>query len=92
MLKPQPSSQFKRDYKRVKKQGKDIEHLQKIVTWLSTEKDLPLKYKDHLLSGDWHGYRECHLSPDWLLIYKVDARAKILKLMRTGSHAHLFKK
>lgn len=92
MLKTQPCTQFKRDIKLAKKQNKDMEALKEVIDLLCKEKDLPKKYRDHDLSNNWRGYRECHINPDWLLIYRVDETHKILKLMRVGSHSNLFKK
>jgi mRNA interferase YafQ len=92
VLKPQPSTQFKRDLKRSKNQNRDIDHLQKVIILLASKKTLPNKYRDHALIGDWHEYRECHISPDWLLIYRIDEKNGILKLMRINSHANIFKK
>lgn len=86
------SSKFKKDYKRVKKQGKNVELLLDIVDILAAEKPLEEKHNDHPLSGNYIGYRECHIQPDWLLIYKVDGSELILTLTRTGSHSELFHK
>lgn len=86
------SAKFKKDYKRAKKQGKDVELLLDIVDLLAEELPLDPKHRDHPLSGDYFGYRECHILPDWLLIYKVDGRNLILTLTRTGSHSELFGK
>lgn len=86
------SSKFKKDYKLMKKQGKDVELLLDIVDILASEKPLEPKHKDHPLSGDYIGHRECHIQPDWLLIYKVDKGELILTLTRTGSHSELFNK
>lgn len=86
------SARFKKDYKRAKKQGKDVELLLDIVDLLAEELPLDPKHRDHPLSGDYFGYRECHILPDWLLIYKVDGRNLILTLTRTGSHSELFGK
>ncbi len=83
------SSQFKKDYKKVQKQNKDIRKLKSIIEALISEQELDEKYLDHPLSGEWKKYRECHISPDWLLIYKIES--DILVLARTGSHADLFK-
>jgi mRNA interferase YafQ len=92
VLKPQPSTQFKRDLKKSKKQNRDIEHLEKVIKLLAVKHMLPSNYFDHALVGDWREYRECHISPDWLLIYRVDEKNDILKLMRISSHANIFKK
>lgn len=86
------SAKFKKDYKRAKKQGKDVELLLDIVDILATERPLEAKHKDHPLTGNFTGHRECHIQPDWLLIYKVDAEKLILTLTRTGSHSELFDK
>ena len=83
------SSQFKKDFKKVQKQNKDTSKLKSIIETLISEQKLDEKYLDHPLSGGWKKYRECHISPDWLLIYKIEA--DVLVLVRTGSHADLFK-
>ena len=80
------SSKFKKDYKMMKKQGKDVELLLDIVDILAAEKPLDPKHKDHPLVGDYIGHRE------WLLIYKIDGEELILTLTRTGSHSELFNK
>lgn len=84
------SARFKKDYKRMKRQGKDVELLLDIVDILAAEQPLEPKHRDHALSGEYTGYRECHILPDWLLIYKIDGRELILTLTRTGSHSDLF--
>lgn len=90
MLQKHYTSKFKKDYKKVSKQGKKLEKLNKIIeNYLVLEKPLPVKFKDHSLSNNWQGYRECHIEPDWLLIYKIDDNG--LQLVRTGSHSELFK-
>lgn len=87
------STQFKKDLKKVKKQGKDKTKLDSVIKALQKEQALPEKLKDHELVGNWKGYRECHITPDWLLIYKIcDESIKFLRLSRTGSHSDLFKK
>ena len=90
MLQIRQSTQFKKDIKRSKKRRLDLEKLKKIIEKLVEGKPLPIKNKDHFLTGDWNGYRECHIEPDWLLIYKTSA--KELLLARTGTHSDLFKK
>ena len=82
------STRFKRDIKRLQKQGKDLADLQSIIKTLVKEKLLDPKFKDHKLVGSWAGHRECHIKPDWLMIYKV--KENELQLIRTGSHADLF--
>ena len=89
MLEIIQSSRFKRDIKKARKQGKPITELQIIVKLLVQQKPLPKKHQDHNLSGVYISYRECHIRPDWLLIYKVSDRE--LQLARTGSHSELFK-
>ena len=88
MLELEYTTQFKRDLKLSKKRGKDTNKLDKIVELLLKEKSLPEKYRDHPLSGNYKDHRECHIEPDWLLIY-LQSKA-ILALVRTGSHADLF--
>jgi len=84
------TTQFKKDYKRLKRQNKDLAKLQSLIRLLAKEQPLAPKYKDHSLTGKWKGHRDCHLAPDWLLIYqKTDNN---LCLERTGSHSELFKK
>lgn len=85
-----PTTQFKKDLKQVKKQGKDIDELKKIINMLASGETLPEKNKDHPLTGNWHNHRECHIKPDWLLIYKIENNNLILTLARTGSHSDLF--
>lgn len=82
------SSQFKRDYKRVKRQGADLDKLLHIIRRLAADEPLDPQQRDHLLQGNWRGYRECHIEPDWLLIYKIEDET--LRLSRTGSHSELF--
>lgn len=84
------STKFKKDYKRAIKRGYDIKLLQQVVALLAEGKELPQKYKDHSLTGDYVGYRECHITPDWLLVYKVAEELLILALTRTGTHSDLF--
>lgn len=81
---------FKKDFKRIKKRGYDISRLEKIVELLANEVPLPEQFKDHNLSGNYIGFRECHIAPDWLLIYQVDNNELVLVLSRTGSHSDLF--
>lgn len=83
------TSQFKKDYKKIQKQQKDIDKLKVLIEKLSQKQILDELYLDHPLSGKWKTYRECHIAPDWLLIYKITSDTLIL--VRTGSHANLFK-
>lgn len=81
---------FKKDFKKIKKRGYDISRLEKIVELLANEVPLPEQFKDHNLSGNYNGFRECHIAPDWLLIYQVNNDELVLVLSRTGSHSDLF--
>lgn len=81
---------FKKDFKRIKKRGYDILRLEKIVELLANEVPLPEQFKDHNLSGNYNGFRECHIAPDWLLIYQINNNELVLVLSRTGSHSDLF--
>jgi len=84
------TTQFKKDYKRIKKQNKDQDHLKVVIKKLVASEKLEPKYRDHRLSGDWKGHRDCHIESDWILIYRIEDEALILE--RTGSHSELFKK
>lgn len=81
---------FKKDYKRIVKRGYDMRLLEKVIELLANQKPLPEKNRDHQLSGDYAGCRECHITPDWLLIYEVADEELILYLTRTGSHSDFF--
>ena len=84
------TAQFKRDYKLIKKRRFNIAELQAVVTMLAEGKTLPESYRDHALIGTYRNARECHIRPDWLLIYSISNERLILELMRTGSHSDLF--
>ena len=86
----QPTNRFKKDLKLCKSRGYDINLISDIIKRLSNGDKLEEKYKDHDLSGNWSGYREYHIQPDWLLIYKIDGNELILYLTRTGTHSDLF--
>ncbi|MBQ9430097.1 MAG: type II toxin-antitoxin system YafQ family toxin [Kiritimatiellae bacterium] len=81
---------FKRDYKRVKKRGLDLNKLKEVVAKLANGETLPPANRDHPLSGEWANHRECHIAPDWLLIYQIKDDVLVLTLTRTGTHADLF--
>lgn len=85
------TTQFKKDIKLAKKQNKDLDKLFDVVALLAEGKELDLKYRDHDLSGNFKGTRECHIEPDWLLIYEYQNDVLILVLNRLGSHSQLFK-
>ncbi len=84
------SSKFKKDFKIIIKRGYNISLFEEVLTLLREEKILPEKYNDHPLKGDYTGHRECHITPDWLLIYKKEDDLITLSLTRTGSHSDLF--
>ncbi|MDF7638127.1 type II toxin-antitoxin system YafQ family toxin [Lactobacillus sp. ESL0791] len=85
------TKQFKRDFKLARKQDQDIEKLYQVIEQLAEGKQLKEQFKDHRLTGEYSGTRECHIAPDWLLIYKLDDEILVLILTRTGSHSNLFK-
>ena len=85
-----PTTQFRKDYKLAMKRGLRISLLEDIVSLLALGEPLPDKNKDHALSGDWVGHRECHIQPDWLLVYRVEENVLVLTLVRPGTHADLF--
>jgi mRNA interferase YafQ len=87
-LSVQQSAQFRRDVKRLLRQRVDITRLEGVVVALAAQEQLGERFRDHALVGDWKGFRECHIQPDWLLIYRIDGDE--LQLARTGSHAQLF--
>lgn len=84
------TSQFKKDLKLAKKRGYAIELINNIISLLASGEKLPAKYKDHALTGNYSGYRECHIEPDWLLIYRITQDELALFLFRTGTHSDLF--
>ena len=90
MLDIQYEKSFKKDFKRMLKRGCNPQNLQDVLTLLVNQQPLPEKYRDHNLSGNYAGYRECHIEPDWLLIYKIFNNKLVLVLTRTGSHSDLF--
>ena len=87
-----PTSQFKRDYKLALKRGLDVTLLEDVISVLAMGNALPKQNKDHNLSGRWTGHRECHILPDWLLIYRIEDNVLVLTLARTGTHSDLFGK
>ena len=86
------TTQFKKDLKRAKKQNKDLDKLFDVIGVLASGKVLEAKYKDHELSGNYKGTRECHVEPDWLLVYSIQNDLLVLMLYRVASHSELFKK
>lgn len=89
MLKIVQTSSFKKDFKKILKQRKNLELIKEVIIKLSIPDVLEKKYRDHLLSGNYKNKRECHIAPDWLLIYEIQDE---LVLYRTGSHSELFNK
>ncbi|MCC8059381.1 MAG: type II toxin-antitoxin system YafQ family toxin [Clostridiales bacterium] len=86
------TTRFKKDYKLAIKRHLNIDLLDDIIRILARGEELPEKNKDHELTGDWVGHRECHILPDWLLIYCIDDDVLVLTLARTGTHSDLFGK
>jgi mRNA interferase YafQ len=82
------TSQFKKDLKLQVKRGKRISFLEEVVVLLASNTPLPVKYRDHALQGVWKGHRDCHVQPDWILIYRLSPEELVLE--RTGSHSDLF--
>ncbi len=90
MLRIRQSTQFRRDIKRLNRQGADLSKVEMVVKVLVAQEPLAERYRDHPLTGNWVGYRDCHIQPDWLLIYRVVDDE--LQLARTGGHAEVFGK
>ena len=85
-----PTTQFKKDFKLAMKRSMKIELLEEVIAMLAMGETLPDKHKDHALTGNWVGHRECHILPDWLLIYRIEDEVLVLTLARTGTHSDLF--
>ena len=83
------TSQFKKDFKRIKKRGKDLSKLKEVVSAIAKSESLEERHRDHVLSGKWSGSRDCHIEPVWILIYRVDGESLFLE--RSGSHSDLFR-
>lgn len=90
MLAPVQSSTFKKDLKLAQKRGKDLAKLKTLLNLLINRTPLPSSYLDHPLKSNWKGFRDAHIEPDWLLIYRVEGDE--LQLARTGTHADIFNK
>ena len=86
------TTQFKKDFKLAMKRGLKMELLEEIISLLAMGETLPDKNKDHALTGNWTGHRECHILPDWLLVYRIENEVLVLTLARTGTHSDLFGK
>ena len=89
MLKPRYKKKFQKDLKKIKKQGKNLNKIQNILNSLVNQGSIDRKYLDHPLKGEYVDCRECHIEPDWLLIYFIEK--DVITFIRTGSHAELFK-
>lgn len=87
-----PTGPFRKDLKRAKKRGLLLSDLYNVLDLLAEGKPLPAKFRNHLLTGDYKGFWECHITPDWLLLYQKDTEIRIISLYRTGSHADIFGK
>ena len=83
------TTRFKKDYRLAKKRGQNLNFLQEIILKLADGQILPDKNHDHALTGDWAGFRECHITPDWLLVYRKEDDILVLTLTRTGAHSDL---
>ncbi|WP_300809109.1 type II toxin-antitoxin system YafQ family toxin [uncultured Desulfovibrio sp.] len=90
MLTIKPTTRFQKDVKRAQRRGYDMALLADIIRKLASGEALPAKNRDHALSGNYAGCRECHITPDWLLIYEVEEQQLFLYLTRTGTHSDLF--
>ena len=86
------TSKFKHDYKLAMKRNLDIELIDDAIRILASGLPLPESYNDHVLTGNWKGYRECHVQPDWLLVYCIENNDLVLVLTRTGTHSDIFSK
>lgn len=84
------SNQFRKDLRLAAKRGKNIDKINKIIKALANGETLDLKYRDHTLIGEYSGLRECHIEPDWLLVYQIDEGMVMLLLSRSGTHSDLF--
>ena len=90
MLQLETTGQFRKDYKRVKKRGYDMSLLENVIQTLLEERPLAERYCDHSLVGNYTGFRECHVLPDWLLVYTIKQEMLVLTVSRTGTHSDLF--
>ena len=84
------TKKFRKELKKMLKRGADLDKLETVVNMLAAGETLPPQYHDHALTGDLEGTRDCHITPDWLLLYRIENDVLVLTLTRTGSHADLF--
>lgn len=87
-----PTTAFRKDYKLAIKRGLKLELLDAVIELLAMGNSLPDSFRDHELTGNWKGHRECHIQPDWLLVYRIEEDVLVLTLSRTGTHSDLFGK
>lgn len=90
MLDVVASNRFKKDLRLALKRGYKMSLMEAVVNKLASQEPLEERHKDHLLSGDYDGFRECHITPDWLLVYQIREKELVLFLSRTGTHSDLF--
>lgn len=90
MLNIEHTTRFKSDLSLAKRRQKSLKKIQDVMEKIAAEKPLDKKFRDHALSGDWQSFRECHIEPDWLLIYKITPDKKTVIFVRTGTHSDLF--
>ena len=90
MLRITYHNKFKKDFRNAKSRGLNMSHLNKVITMLAEGQPLPAKYREHSLAGNYKGFLECHVEPDWLLIYERRNEELVLLLYRTGTHSDLF--
>lgn len=91
MYKIKTTNKFEKDFAKCAKRNLDMDELGEVVVILESSGKLPRTYKPHLLTGNYNGYWECHIKPDWLLIWRQNDQIKVIELVRTGSHSDLFK-
>lgn len=90
MLRIVPTARFRKDFQKLKRSGnKDMSKLARVINMIASGEPLPLNYHDHRLSGDKKRFRECHVEPDWLLMYEIKSGVLVLSLVRTGSHSEI---
>ncbi|MDP2276746.1 MAG: type II toxin-antitoxin system YafQ family toxin [Nitrospirota bacterium] len=90
MLNVKTTNKFEKDFELMIRQGEDIEKLKIIMQMLAREESLDPRHRDHKLTGGYISHRECHVEPDWLLVYKVDIKEQTITFVRNGSHSDLF--
>lgn len=84
------TARFRKELKKMLKRGADLDKMETVVNLLASGTPLPPQYHDHALTGDFAGLRDCHITPDWLLLYRIDGDVLVLTLTRTGTHSDLF--